>query len=39
MKGKSNNMNNNWKWSIYISKQIKMKRVTETFIRLFCNEK
>ena len=39
MKGKSNNMNNNWKWRIYIWKQIIMKRVTETFIWLFCNEK
>ena len=39
MKGKSNNINNNWKWSIYISKQKIMKRVTETFIRLFCNKK
>ena len=32
-------MNNNLKWSIYISKQIIMKRVTETFIRLLCNNK
>ena len=32
MKGKSNSMNNNWKWGIYISKQIIMKKVTETFI-------
>ena len=39
MKGKSNSMNNNWKWSIYISKQIKMKRGTETFIWLCCNKK
>ena len=39
MKGKSNSMIINWQWGIYISKQIIMKRVTETFIRLFCNKK
>ena len=38
MKGKSNNMKNDWKGNIYISKQIIMKRVTETFIWLFCIE-
>ena len=32
-------MKNNWKWSKYVSKHIIMKRVTEPFIWLFCNEK